>query len=329
MTIAPAALAAITDKVFAYAPSTLSEDASSLDEILPGRLRSIPPAQLQKALPCLAKDRATTSEIQRLLQKVKTSHDVNLGDARTMPLGPESVHLAVTSPPYWNLKSSPDTIGQLGRLDEYDDFLRNLNMVWENCFAALVPGGRLVCVVGDVCLSRQRNGGRHTVVPLHAAIQQQCQQIGFDNLAPIIWHKISNIQTEVSHRGTYLGKPYEPNGIIKNDIEFILMFRKPGGYRRPNPSARILSLIAAEDHNKWFRQIWSDIRGASTRRHPAPFPVELAERLIRMFSFVGDTVLDPFTGTASTQVAAKACGRNSIGFEIEPGYREIAISRLS
>ena len=325
----PALLDAMTDKVFAYTPSGSFEGVSLLDEVLSERLRSIPPAQLQKALPCLAKDPATTSEIQRLLQQVKTSHDVKLGDARMMSLEPKSVHLAVTSPPYWNLKSYPDTIGQLGRLDDYNDFLKNLNTVWQGCFAALVPGGRLVCVVGDVCLSRRHNGGRHTVVPLHAAIQQQCQLIGFDNLAPIIWHKISNVQTEVSNRGTYLGKPYEPNGVIKNDIEFILMFRKPGGYRRPSPSARILSLITAEDHGKWFRQIWSDIRGASTKQHPAPFPVGLAERLIRMFSFVGDTVLDPFTGTASTQVAARACGRNSIGFEIEPGYWKIAIARLS
>ena len=162
------------------------------------------------------------------------------------------------------------------------------------------------------------------VVPLHASIQLQCGEIGFDNLTPIIWHKISNIKTEANGNGSYLGKPFEPNGVIKNDIEFLLMLRKPGGYRSPSAAARILSVISADEHNRWFRQIWSDVRGASTKKHPAPFPVELAERLIRMFSFVGDTVFDPFTGTASTQMAARQCGRSSIGIEIEPTYHEMA-----
>ena len=167
------------------------------------------------------------------------------------------------------------------------------------------------------------------VVPLHASIQLQCGEIGFDNLAPIIWYKISNIKTEANGNGSYLGKPFEPNGVIKNDIEFLLMLRKPGGYRSPSAAARILSVISADEHNCWFRQIWSDVRGASTKEHPAPFPVELAERLIRMFSFVGDTVFDPFTGTASTQVAARQCGRSSIGIEIEPTYHELATVRLA
>ena len=134
------------DEVFAYTPSGSVRGVSSLDKVLSERLRSIPPAQLQKALPRLAKDPAATSEIQRLLQQVKTSHDVNLADARMMSLASESVQLVVTSPPCWNLKSYPDTIGQLGRLDDYDDFLKNLNTVWQGCFAALVPGGRLVSV---------------------------------------------------------------------------------------------------------------------------------------------------------------------------------------
>ena len=150
-----------------------------------------------------------------------------------------------------------------------------------------------------------------------------------DNLAPIIWHKIGNIRTEANGNGSYLGKPFEPNGIIKNDIEFILMLRKPGGYRSPSTAARLLSIISADEHDRWFRQIWNDIGGASTRNHPAPFPLDLAERLIRMFSFVGDTVFDPFTGTASTQLAARRCGRNSIGVEVEPTYHAMAKARLT
>ena len=174
----------------------------------------------------------------------------------------------------------------------------------------------MVCVVGDVCLSRRRNKGRHTVVPLHVSIQEQCRAIGFDNLAPIIWHKIANAKREVANgRGSFLGKPYKPNSILKNDIEYILM--------------RVLSVIPKELHDVWFRQLWNGPGGASTRSHPDPYPVEVAERLVRMFSFAGDTVLDPFMGTATTQVAACAWGRNSIGVEIEPSYLSAAVNRLA
>ena len=300
-----------------------------LDRVLTPALKTIQPDKLRCELPRMAKDDKTTAKIRSLIDQVDTSHKVLQGDSRHAQLEPESIHLVVTSPPYWTLKTYPDNKGQLGGVESYTLFLEGLESVWEHCFNALVPGGRLVCVVGDVCLSRRNNGGRHTVVPLHASIQESCRAIGFDNLAPIIWHKISNMQTEANGNGSYLGKPYEPNGVIKNDIEFILMLRKPGGYRSPAKSARILSLIAASEHGKWFRQIWDDIPGASTRHHPAPFPLELAERLVRMFSFVGDTVLDPFTGTATTQLAAKRWGRNSIGIEVEPGYIDLAQARLA
>lgn len=242
---------------------------------------------------------------------------------------PASVHLVVTSPPYWTLKRYNEAPGQLGHLSDYAEFLDSLDDVWRWCLKALVPGGRLVCVVGDVCLARRQNNGRHTVVPLHAAIQERCRQIGFDNLAPIVWHKIANAKYEVSgNTAGFLGKPYEPNAVIKNDIEFILMQRKPGGYRSPTRTERVLSLISAENYQKWFRQIWSDISGASTRRHPAPFPLELAERIIRMFSFAGDTVLDPFMGTATTNLAAARWGRNSVGIEVDPEYFELTRQRL-
>jgi DNA modification methylase len=167
------------------------------------------------------------------------------------------------------------------------------------------------------------------VVPLHASIQEHCRRIGFDNLAPIIWHKIANAAYEVENgSGGFLGKPYEPNAVVKNDIEFILMQRKPGGYRTPDVAARLLSLISGENHKRWFQQIWPGLTGASTSHHPAPYPVELAERLIRMFSFVGDTVLDPFLGTGTTTVAAAKAGRNSIGFEIDEHYFEMAARRI-
>ena len=147
-------------------------------------------------------------------------------------------------------------------------FLDELEKVWRHVFRVLVPGGRLVCVVGDVCVSR-REFGRHLVFPLHADIVVRCRKMGFDNLNPIIWHKIANASYEVSNGSKFLGKPYEPNAIIKNDIEFILMQRKPGGYRQPTNGQREESKIDKKDFDEWFQQIWN-IPGASTRNHPAP-----------------------------------------------------------
>jgi DNA modification methylase len=298
----------------------------SLAEFLPPELRDL--SDLQTDLPRVAKDRKLTALIESAVGDIPTEHDLRLGDARTFSVPSESVHLVLTSPPYWTLKEYRDLDGQLGHVEDYESFLAELDKVWKRCFRALVPGGRLIVVVGDVCLSRRKNNGRHTVVPLHASIQEHCRKIGFDNLAPIIWHKIANAVYEVENGSSFLGKPYEPNAVIKNDIEFILMQRKPGGYRNPSAEVRILSLISESQHRQWFQQIWQGLTGASTKNHPAPFPIELAERLIRMFSFVGDTVLDPFMGTGSTNLAASRCGRNSIGIEIDEQYFANARRRI-
>lgn len=261
-----------------------------------------------------------------------TRHRLILGDAREMVQLDKPVHLVVTSPPYWVLKRYEGSAGdaQLGHVADYNAFQAELNRVWKRCYDLLVPGGRLCVVVGDVCISR-KSSGRHYVVPIHADIAIQCQRIGFDYLTPILWHKIANAVTEVEGNGSaFLGKPYEPNAIVKNDIEYILLLRKPGAYRKPTAEQRKLSLIDKSDHANWFRSIWTDISGASTRHgHPAPFPVKLAYRLIRMFSFVGDEVLDPFVGSGSTTEAAIQAYRSSIGFEIEPRYFEILKDRFS
>ena len=283
----------------------------------------------QTDIPRIARDPKLTQLINAAVQRIPTTHTLNLGDARAMSeLAPASVQLVLTSPPYWTLKEYRECEGQMGHIDDYEEFLIELDKVWGHCLRTLVPGGRLICVVGDVCLSRRKNSGRHTVVPLHAAIQEHCRRLGFDNLAPIIWHKIANAVYEVDNGGGFLGKPYEPNSVIKNDIEFILMERKPGGYRTPDLATRVLSVIAADNHREWFQQIWTGVAGASTRYHPAPYPEELAARLIRMFSFVGDTVLDPFLGTGTTTVAAAKAGRNSVGFEIDRHYLEAAHRRI-
>jgi site-specific DNA-methyltransferase (adenine-specific) len=258
----------------------------------------------------------------------ETLHRLINADARELSfLEDESVHLVVTSPPYWNLKKYNDHPDQMGHIGDYEHFLSELEKVWRHIFRILVPGGRLVCVVGDVCVAR-RDFGRHLVFPLHADICVMCRRIGFDNLNPIIWHKIANASYEVANGSKFLGKPYEPNAIIKNDIEFILMQRRPGGYRRPTEAQREASRIAKEDFDRWFQQIWT-LTGASTRQHPAPYPLELATRLIRMFSFAGDTALDPFCGTATTMVAALQNGRNSIGIEIDIEYCRLAARRLN
>jgi site-specific DNA-methyltransferase (adenine-specific) len=267
-------------------------------------------------------------ESAKLIDRTAPRVQLRRGDARDLSWIPdESVHLVVTSPPYWTLKDYNDHPDQLGHVEDYEQFLDELDKVWRHAYRVLVPGGRVVCVVGDVCLSR-REFGRHLVMPLHADIVVRCRKIGFDNLNPIIWHKIANANFEVENGSKFLGKPYEPNAIVKNDIEFILMERKPGGYRKPTDEQRKMSMIDKVDFDAWFQQFWT-LTGASTREHPAPFPLELANRLVRMFSFYGDTVLDPFAGTATTLVAAAQAGRNAIGVEVDLKYLKLAKRRLN
>lgn len=298
-----------------------------LDELVPSEVLDAARGDIQRAIPALAKDPCMVQAIERAIKRVPTQHRLILGDSRWMEeIADESVHLAVTSPPYWTLKEYPRCDGQLGLVGDYEEFLENLDRIWKHVLRVLVPGGRLVVVVGDVCMPR-RHFGRHVVYPLHASIQEHCRKIGFDNLAPIIWHKIANAQFESKRCTNFLGKPYEPNAIIKNDIEYILFQRKPDGYRQPTTSARLMSVIPENYHRLWFQQIW-ELNGASTKHHPAPYPLALAERLIRMFSFVGDTVLDPFMGTGTTNLAAGLWGRNSIGYEIEPTYFDLACNRV-
>jgi site-specific DNA-methyltransferase (adenine-specific) len=258
-----------------------------------------------------------------------TTHTLRDGDARNLSfLADKSVHLIVTSPPYWTLKKYETRPGQLGGVSDYEEFLGELDRVWRECGRVLVPGGRICCVVGDVCIPRRKDG-RHRVMPLHADIQVRARSLGFDSLMPIFWQKIANGVTEAVGNGAgFYGKPYQPGGVIKNDVEYVLFLRKPGEYRTTSMLQKALSMLSKEEMQAWFCSAWSDIKGASTRDgHPAPFPVEIAERLIRMFSFAGDTVLDPFLGTGSTSIAAIRTGRNSIGVELEPKYMKIARSK--
>src|SRR5712671_884016 len=246
------------------------EEQALLEELL---LRG----NLDDVIPTLARDARAIARIESVVRRRHTNHELIHSDSRgASHLAENSIHLVVTSPPYWTLKRYNERDDQLGHVVDYDAFIGALDAVWKHCYRALVPGGRLVVNVGDVCLSRKKNNGRHMVVPLHATIQERCKVIGFDNLSPIIWHKIANAHYEVSGGGGFLGKPYEPNAVIKNDIEFVLMQRKPGGYRSPTKRERLLSIISAENYQTWFRQIWSDLRGTSSPNHPAPYPIEFA-----------------------------------------------------
>lgn len=262
----------------------------------------------------------------------RTLHRLHPGDARDLAwIHDESVHLVVTSPPYWTLKQyALGNDDQMGHFEDYDYFLSELDKVWRECKRVLVGGGRICCVVGDICIPRKK-GGKHYLVPLHADIQVRARKLGLDCLQPILWHKIANGVTEAQGNGAgFYGKPYQPGGVIKNDVEYVLFLRKGGEYRSTPSLQKALSMLTREEMRAWQRSIWTDLRGASTRDgHPAPYPVELAERLIKLFSFAGDTVLDPFAGTGSTSQAAIIAGRNSIANEIEPAYIEIARQRIT
>lgn len=281
----------------------------------------------------LAQLRAANAELRKAPWPApynETEHRLHQGDARDLSWIPDgSVHLVVTSPPYWTLKEYAGNDRQMGAIEDYETFLAELDKVWAECFRVLAPGGRICCVVGDVCVPRKKMG-RHLVMPLHADIQVRSRALGLDCLTPILWHKIANGVTEAEGNGAgFYGKPYQPGAVVKNDIEYILFMRKGGTYRTPSHVQKALSMLTKQEMQAWWRSIWTDVKGASTRAgHPAPYPAELAERLIRMFSFAGDTVLDPFAGTGSTSMGALASGRNSIGNEIEGTYLKLAHERL-
>lgn len=259
------------------------------------------------------------------------THVFKKGDAADLSWIPSaSAHLVVTSPPYFNLKTYATDCGgrQLGRIVEYEAFLDELDAIWRECLRILVPGGRICCVIGDILVSR-KVGGRHRILPLPADIMVRTRSVGFDTLTPVLWFKIGNRTNEAGGGSSgYYGKPYQPGSIIKNDMEHILMLRKPGGYRKTSMLQKSLSMLQKKEMDAWQRPFWADIRGASLRNgHPAPYPVELAERLIRMYSFAGDTVVDPFGGSGSTALAAIRSGRNSITNEIEESYLDLALRR--
>lgn len=247
-----------------------------------------------------------------------TNHILINGDCRRMSLiQNESVHLVVTSPPYWQLKDygSPN---QIGFNDNYEQYINNLNLVWKECFRVLHPGCRLCINIGDQ-FARAAYYGRYKVIPTHTEIVRFCETIGFDYLGSIIWQKPTSMHTSGGEKimGSF---PNPRGGIVKIDFEQILLFKKLGRVPQVSREQKEASKLSLEEWNEYFSSHWT-FNGEKQNRHIAVFPEELPKRLIKMYSFVGDTVLDPFMGSGTTALAALNQNRNSIGYEINTDFR--------
>lgn len=235
-----------------------------------------------------------------------------------------SAHLAITSPPYWQLKDY-GTDNQIGFHDSYEKYINNLNLVWKECYRTLHNGCRLCVNIGDQ-FARAVYYGRYKVIPIREEIIKFCENIGFDYMGAIIWQKVTTSNT--TGGGVQMGSyPYPRNGILKLDYEFILVFKKLGDSPKPTKEQKELSKMTAEEWNTYFAGHWN-FAGARQNGHIAMFPEELPRRLIKMFSFAGETVLDPFAGSGTTALAAKNADRNSIGFEINPEFIPIIKEKL-
>ena len=252
-----------------------------------------------------------------------TQHKIIFGDSRKMSqIADKSVQLIITSPPYWQLKDY-GTDDQIGFNNSYEEYINNLNLVWKECERVLAPGCRLCINIGDQ-FARSVYYGRYKVIPIRTEIIRFCETLGMDYMGAIIWQKTTTMNT--SGGGAIMGSfPYPRNGILKMDYEFILLFKKLGNAPKPTPEQKNASEITKEEWNKYFSSHWN-FNGVKQYGHIAMFPEELPKRLIKMFSFVGETVLDPFAGSGTTSLAAKHLNRNSIGYEInkefEPFIRE-------
>jgi site-specific DNA-methyltransferase (adenine-specific) len=236
----------------------------------------------------------------------------------------ESVHLVITSPPYWQLKDygSGD---QIGFDHSYEEYINNLNLVWNECNRVLHKGCRLCINIGDQ-FARSVYYGRYKVIPIRTEIIKFCETIGFDYMGAIIWQKVTT--TNTSGGASIMGSfPYPRNGILKLDYEFILIFKKCGKSPEVSGEIKEQSKMTTEEWNTYFAGHWN-FPGERQDKHLAMFPVELPSRLIKMFSFAGETVMDPFLGSGTTSLAAKSLDRNSVGFEINPDFIPIIKNKI-
>ena len=244
-------------------------------------------------------------------------HKLINGDCRSMDyINDESIDLIITSPPYWQLKDYGES-RQIGFNQSYEDYINSLNLVWMECFRVLKSGSRLCVNIGDQ-FARAAYYGRYKVVPIHSEIIRFCETIGFDFMGNIIWQKPTSMHT--SGGGKVMGSyPYPKGGIVKIDYENILLFKKPGIAIAPTSDVKELSKLSDEEWHTYFTSHWN-FSGERQDKHIAVFPEELPYRLIRMFSYCRDTVLDPFMGSGTTALAAIKNGRNAIGYEINPDF---------
>ncbi len=263
--------------------------------------------------------------LTKLFSNLSTKHKIVNGDSRRMKeLGDNSVHLTITSPPYWQLKDY-GTDNQIGFHDSYENYINHLNLVWKECYRTLHNGCRLCVNIGDQ-FARAVYYGRYKVIPIREEIIKFCENIGFDYMGAIIWQKVTTSNT--TGGGVQMGSyPYPRNGILKLDYEFILVFKKLGDAPKPTKEQKELSKMTANEWNIFFAGHWN-FAGARQNNHIAMFPEELPRRLIKMFSFMGETVLDPFAGSGTTSLAAKNLDRNSVGFEINQEFIPIIKEKL-
>ena len=255
----------------------------------------------------------------------KTTHTIVNGDSRQMnELKDKSVHLIVTSPPYWQLKDY-GTDNQIGFHDDYETYINHLNLTWKECFRVLHDGCRLCINIGDQ-FARSIYYGRYKIIPIHTEIIKFCEIIGFDFMGSIIWQKATTMNTSggASIMGSF---PHPRNGIVKLDFEYILLFKKPGNAPKPTLAQKENSAMTNEEWNTYFNGHWY-FSGAKQDKHLAMFPEELPNRLIKMFSFPNETVLDPFLGSGTTSLVAKKLNRNSVGYEINPEFIPIIKERI-
>lgn len=254
-----------------------------------------------------------------------TEHKIVFGDSRSLnEINDKSVQLIITSPPYWQLKDY-GADDQIGFNDSYEEYINNLNLVWQECYRVLSDGCRMCINIGDQ-FARSVYYGRYKVIPIRTEIIRFCESLGMDYMGAIIWQKATTMNT--SGGGAIMGSfPYPRNGILKMDYEFILLFKKLGNAPKPTEEQKRLSVISKEEWGQYFSSHWN-FNGVKQYEHIAMFPEELPKRLIKMFSFAGETVLDPFAGSGTTSLAAKHLGRNSIGYEINKSFAPVIKSKL-
>ena len=270
-----------------------------------------------------------SSKTDKKLEEIKnTKQKAIIDDVRTAidTIPSDSIQLVVTSPPYWSIKDYKDP-KQIGYRQPYPKYLSEMEWVWWETYRLISPGCKLVVNIGDQFLRANQNDGVYEIVPIHADTIRQCTGAGFIYLGSIIWRKITT--TNPSGGGSWMGSGYYPrDGYITYEHEYIAIFKKPGDAPKSTAETRFMSKLTREERSKWFRGVWDDVHPVRQEGHCAMFPIELPRRIIKMFSFAGETVLDPFVGSGTTLEAAEECNRNGIGIEVNPMNMEMILKRV-